>query len=503
MARHRRPGAGIRVNLARPRRGERRHARRRRGRRASVPAATVSDAHAERPEPPPPPQAEPEPERAAASEVTAELSDTGPTAAAGTGPPAAPEIGPAARRLEPLRPTARPSRLRRSVLVLGLLLLAAALVVGAIGHFGPDALLDRARELVGGDTPETEIPPDGLQPTLLVASYLDDGGNGQLRGLTVLAHDRSSGEGTVLLVPVSTVVDVPGFGSFTFEEAWRFGGPSLIGVTLDNLLGIRTDGVAAVSELEWQELLGRVGGVEVEVRAPVRASDGAVAGQIRFEAGRQFLDARRAAEYLMIRGEGETEIDGLPRTQQIVLALLDALVADPALLDAIDAIGRELPTTAAPDRLGTVVGELAEARVDDRVVVLTLPVSPIGTSADDRYRYDGEVADSLVAERFGPSLREGAGVGRNVQILNGNGQPGVGREVTELLAEGGYRILLTGNADRFDHPTTRILIYDDTAEHLEVARDVRERLGVGVIERSATPQSVVDLTIIVGADFPP
>jgi polyisoprenyl-teichoic acid--peptidoglycan teichoic acid transferase len=486
------------VNLAGRRRGERRHARRR-GRRgaARVPAAPPRDDDLD--------AADPESDPAVAVDVPADAPVDAPSDAPTDAPAAVVAPGaPPATRLEPLRPPARRSRLRRATFVLGLLLLAAAIVVGAIGYFGPDALIDRARELVGATDPAPEdIPADGLQPSLLVASYFDDGGNGQLRGLTVLAHDRTVGEGTVLLIPVSTVVDVPGFGSFTFEEAWRFGGPSLIGVTLDNLLGIRLDGVVAVSEVDWQELIGRIGGIEVEVRAPVVASDGAVRGQIRFEPGAQFLDARRAAEYLTIRGEGEGELDGLPRTQQVVLALLDAVVADPDLLETLDALGRDLPTTAAPERLGTVLEELAGARRDDRVVVLTLPVSPIGTGADDRYRYDGDLADPLIADRFGPSLREGAGVGRNVQILNGNGRPGVGRQVTELLAEGGYRILLTGNADRFDHPTTRILIYDDTAEHLEMARDVRERLGVGVIERSATPQSVVDLTIIVGADFLP
>lgn len=472
----------IRVNLASRRRGERRHARRRgRAGTARLTAATRADDGLDGVEP--------------ASDSAIEPEVAARDLAAGAPP---------ATRLEPLRQPARRSRLRRVTFVLGLLLLAAAIVVGSIGYFGPDALIDRARGLVGATDPApADIPADGLQPSLLVASYLDDGGNGQLRGLTVLAHDRTVGEGTVLLIPVSTVVDVPGFGSFTFEEAWRFGGPSLIGVTLDNLLGIQLDGVVAVSEGDWQELVGRAGGVEVEVRAAVVARDGADRGQIRFEPGVQFLDDRRAAEYLMIRGEGEGELDGLPRTQQVVLALLDALVADPDLLVTLDAFGRDLPTTGSPERLGTVLEELAGARLDDRVVVLTLPVSPIGTSADGRYRYDGEIADPLVADRFGPLMREGAGVGRNVQILNGNGRPGVGRHVTELLAEGGYRILLTGNADRFDHPTTRILIYDDTAEHLEMARDVRERLDVGVIERSATPQSVVDLTIIVGADFLP
>jgi hypothetical protein len=46
-------------------------------------------------------------------------------------------------------------------------------------------------------------------------------------------------------------------------------------------------------------------------------------------------------------------------------------------------------------------------------------------------------------------------------------------------------------------------VYDDSTDQLAVARDIQERLGVGEIERSGTPQSVVDVTIVVGRDFPP
>ncbi len=89
-----------------------------------------------------------------------------------------------------------------------------------------------------------------------------------------------------------------------------------------------------------------------------------------------------------------------------------------------------------------------------------------------------------------------------MEILNGNGAEAVGQDVAERLRGGGYRVVLTGNADSFDYETTLIVVYDDTPEQLAMAEDVRERLGVGEIQRSATPQSVVDATIVVGADFP-
>jgi polyisoprenyl-teichoic acid--peptidoglycan teichoic acid transferase len=88
-----------------------------------------------------------------------------------------------------------------------------------------------------------------------------------------------------------------------------------------------------------------------------------------------------------------------------------------------------------------------------------------------------------------------------VQVLNGVGVPGVGRQVDEAIAGLGLRITLTENARSFDFLDTQIVIYDETPELLAAARQVREAMGVGTILVSRQPQSVVDLTIVVGADF--
>jgi polyisoprenyl-teichoic acid--peptidoglycan teichoic acid transferase len=160
--------------------------------------------------------------------------------------------------------------------------------------------------------------------------------------------------------------------------------------------------------------------------------------------------------------------------------------------------------TADRELAAALLTELADARARERVTTLTLPVSPLGTGRDDLYRVDAARASQLIDERLAASRpTETAGAGRSLQVLNGNGIPGIGQQVAERLQPGGYRILLTGNADRFTHEVTRIVVYDDSAEQLAVARDIQERLGTGEIERSGTPQSVVDVTIVVGRDFPP
>jgi polyisoprenyl-teichoic acid--peptidoglycan teichoic acid transferase len=374
---------------------------------------------------------------------------------------------------------------------------AVALLLVASG------VVDRARDIVAPERePDHAELPGGRQPTLALVTYEAGAEDAGARSIAVLAHDRETGEGTVLLVPPSTIADVPGHGSFGVGEAFAFGGASLVGVTLENQLGIRLDEVAAVSDDEWASLLDRVGGYEVEVAGELVAPVEDGGGQIRFQPGPQHLDGPRLSEYLLFRAQGETELDALPRAQRVLTGLLDRLAEEPALLET--AFPDDAPELDVddPELVRQLLGELAQARAADGVVTLTLPVSPLGSGREDVYRLDAARLTQLVEDRLAPSRPTGeAGTGRNLQILNGNGIPGVGQVVAERLQPGGYRVLLTGNADSFDHETTRIVVYDDGQEQLAIARDIRERLGVGEIERSGMPQSVVDVTIVVGADF--
>lgn len=415
------------------------------------------------------------------------------------------------RRQRPSRPRAPAGRTRRSdvrrrrrrrwltrtSLIVTALVTAAVVVLVVVS-----GLADRARELVGGPPEEELTEPAGqVQPTMAIVTRDEVDGASRVRHVTVLAHDRSTGEATVLLVPPSTVADVPGHGSFGVGEAFAFGDAALVGVTLENLLGIRLDEVVDLSRQQWAALLGHVGPYEIDVPSRLRGpeDDG---GRLRFEAGPQVLDAERLAEYLVLRSDGDSELDMLPRVQQVLQGLLDELGDDPdrvadVLADAAPVVGVDDPRLFSELFAG-----LAGARAADRLAVRALPVLPLAADRTDAYRVDAERLEQLVDDRLAAARPdEEAGAGRSLQVLNGVGTPGVGQSVAERLQPGGYRLLLTGNADSFDYARTRIVIYDDSREQLAVARDIRERLGVGEIERSGMPQSVVDVTIIVGADL--
>lgn len=415
--------------------------------------------------------------------------------------------GPAGRRSSLRR------RRRRRAALRGL---AAAALIGGLGIAIVWAVvaLDLATP---GEHPATNAdpappavddgePPDP-QPTAVLATFDEQDPRGAATQITVLGWDRASGAATILLVPASVTAEVPGHGIAALGDAFAIGEGPLLDAALDNLLSLDLDTTVGISRQAWASLFTRVGGLTVDVPERLRERDADGTATVRFAAGEQFLDGPRLAELLTFRAADERELDTLSRTQLVLTTLLAALAEEPARLDALLADGAPMLDLVTPEtdlpRLEELLTRLAEAQADGRLVVRTLPVSPLGTGDDESYRVDEARTTQLIGDRFAasrPTLANTQG-GRRLEIRNGNGVPGVSSEVAQRLIPLGFRVLLTGNADRFDHRETRILVYTDDEEQLAVAREVRDALGLGRIELSEVPQDVVDLTIVVGRDY--
>lgn len=375
----------------------------------------------------------------------------------------------------------RRARMRAVVGVLGAGILAVGLVAAAVRLGAPSATGPSA---AGPDATDSAAE-EREQDSLVLVTVGDDADRPRVHHVVVLAAGPT--EGTLLLVPPGTLAEVPGHGLLPLGEAYAFGGAALLDASLDNLLGVDLDHVVGVNRRDWSRLVDRVGGLRVDpgTDAPVR-------------------DGATVAARLTERDAGESQLAFLARLQPVLEALLGGLTAPPG---GPGGLGRLLPEPTPAPAPGFVSGllERLSALADEgRVVTRSLPVAPLeGDERGSTYRVDAVRTRALVAERLAASAPEGSGDGRDLQILNANGIPGIGQEVAERLVPAGFRVVLTGNAARFDQRRTRILIYSDSARQRRIAREIRERLGVGVIERSTAPQSVVDVTVVVGGDFPP
>lgn len=401
------------------------------------------------------------------------------------------------------------ARRRRRRLLLGVAVGALA----ALAVAGGTMLLASSRDA----QPEPNVAAtDAAQPapeqsTLLLVRHPSE--PGPASGVTLLAGGAASVNAddaqvdvpaAVVFLPVGTLVDLPGFGTDRLGLAYQYGGPALVEAAVENLLGIDVDHVAAVSESGLAALLERTGGLTLDVpqRLVVRAEDGSA--QVRFEPGAQVLDGPRLAEYWGF--EERDELDALPRQQQVLAQLFVHAANDPTLLARLVGDGApQLETSAPQDWLAALLTQLSQAAADDLLTFTLLPVEPFGVPGPDgrgTFRADEPAVQEMVRGLLADSVPPGGGAqALRVQVLNGVGVPGVGQEVDRRLQGAGVRIVLTDNARSFDFAETRILVYDESPELLEAAERVREHLGVGTIQVSRQAQNVVDITIVVGADF--
>jgi len=308
-------------------------------------------------------------------------------------------------------------------------------------------------------------------------------GFGGVAGVTVLAPAASGEGGTILHVPPGAMVEVPSFGLASLADAAADGSPELLATSLENLLGVLFRSSVVLDPAGVQRLLEPVGALDVTVDQAVQEAGGSGRIEVVFPAGTVSLAPADAGRFLAVLGDG-TQLDRLVRHQ----AFWDAYLA-------------ALATAGAPS---------VEEGVDESLVALAagevrhqvLPVEVVsGTSgADELYRVPGDALASLVGRLFPdatPSTLSGERI--RVQVLNGVGSPGIAQLVSPLLVPAGAQVALSDNADRFDYAVTQVVYYDDARR--ADAQAVRDALGVGELVKSLSDLDVVDVTVVIGADF--
>lgn len=359
-----------------------------------------------------------------------------------------------------------------------------------------------------GDAAPAEAQPAGdtaaaTQDTLLLVRTGDDGRVAD--SVTLLAVD-GDGRATVVLIPTGVLVDVPGVGLDRLGLAGQYGGSALVQASVENTLGIAVDHVATVDAEAFGSWLDPLGQLEIDVPDEVVAHGSDGARSVAFEPGPQRLGGARLAEYATFADGEADELDVIARQRRMLAAVLTA-VDDPAARGTLTGEATPLDTAADAGWVDRLLARAASAHATGESRFVPLPVEAFGGAGPDgRATYRARDAD-LAELRDGAlagSVPDGAAGGAaRVQVLNGVGVPGIGQEVERRLGGGSVRIVATDNARSFDEPVTRVIVYDDGDRAQQAARRVRERLGVGTIEVSRQPQSVVDVTIVVGADFAP
>lgn len=379
---------------------------------------------------------------------------------------ALPESGDGSRRRAPAPQRRRPRLPAGRTL---LLVAAALLVVAIIG-----VLLTMVTSMDSGTSAPTSttVPPGQLAGQTLL--LLENDAAGTLTAATLLAVAPSGTGGDLVYVPPGTLVEVPSLGLVALRDASREGGPDLAGQALGNLFGQPLDELVVLGPAELTAAVEPAGVITVDLPASVERSTPEGRVEVLFDEGEVAVTAEEVPT--LLEAPADTDLDRLVRHQSFWEGWLAQLSA-----------GGEAP----PGELGSVLSALAEGDVGHRL----LPVQAVAEG--DLYQVDREQLALLVAEVL-PGATPVADRIR-VQVLNGTGTPGLAQQVAPVLVPAGAAVTLTGNADRFDHQVTQIVFYRDEDE--SAARRIRDALGVGEVVRSRSDLGVVDVTVVVGADF--
>ena len=385
-----------------------------------------------------------------------------------------PTVGTGRRFQRRLEAAARRRR-RRIAVVAGVVLVAALIGVGLVvvdqltGDGGTTApvALDVDPEPVAGDA----------APKALFLQVRDGG----LVGVTAAILRADGPGGSLVFVPVSTLVDIPGFNLDPLRRSLELGDAELVRLAVENLLGVEFELPVVLDDRAFATLAADVGVLTVDNPAPVEVEGGDGRVTVEFPAGSIDLAPERIAAYLAVASVGQPELQRLLRHA----ALWRAFLAAEAEVDR--------PVGDPSTDLGSFLHQLAAGPVRADL----LPVEALsGAGEDSLYRVDTDAVAELMAE----VAPETVGGGRmRVQVLNGEGSPGLAQRVAELIVPAGARVAMTDNARSFDVDVTQILYYRD--ERRADAERIREVLDVGEVVKDRNTLDAVDITIVVGSDF--
>lgn len=399
---------------------------------------------------------------------------------------------PAGPRSEALRSKRAQAR-RKRVTTGGMATIAAGvLAAGLIAYIATD-----------GDQSATPAPvpsatvEDTVTSTLVFGS-LEKGGSAVW--LSLVTYDRESDAASVIYIPAHAAVEVPGRGLQGLGDALASGGPPLMVVSTENLLGIEIDNYLDLSDRDARVLFEATGPISVDVPSEVKVSVGNDRARLILDEGLQRLGASFLVDLLYTRGLDSDDVELGSRHIAFWDALFESFEEDPANLAAAvkGAGGSLVESNVDPTEHARLLETIASLDRTARTIT-SLPVQQVSVGGSELYSVEAAEVETFIAD-----LGLGSGAPRDevkVQVLNGNGVPGIGQEVAEILIGAGFRVALTGNARRLNYEETLIITYDDSEQGQALAERVRKLVGVGEVQISEQSQGIVDLTIVIGKDF--
>jgi LytR cell envelope-related transcriptional attenuator len=330
-------------------------------------------------------------------------------------------------------------------------------------------------------------------PTMAVVQQGEDG---ELVSVAVLALESSDDGGSVILVPASTLTRAdrpvdPGSGSAgsggsgeppTLADVYREGGADGVVAAVADLLAVAIPEHLEVDDTRWASLVAPVAPVDLQLTKNVG----------NWRAGDVSLAADDVGPFLRARVASESEAERIDRQADFWTAWLPLVRA--AGVDAL------------PGEADVGVGRFVRSLADGSPSIVPLPGEAVGgdgSVAETFVPHDERLAE-LVVRAVPYPVSPSSGRRVRVRLLNGTTDPGLTSAAANRLVRGGAEITIAGNAPTFDETET-LMLYG-RADQRDTALWLAAGFGGGRVDPDpaasggVTDDDEIDVTVILGAD---
>lgn len=367
------------------------------------------------------------------------------------------------------------------------------------------------------------LPPPfpGVERLRIVLIGADErkGDVGRSDTLMVLQVNPSLRRATLLSLPRDLRVEIPGHGHDKINAAFAYGGPTLTKQTVEQFLGMPTDGYVKINIDGFVKAVDTLGGVNLEVEDVEGKGrgmnydcpgDGLV---IHLFPGPQHLTGYKAMGYVRYRhsnipGKGGTDFDRAKRQQK----LLRALLAQKLRVQNIPVL-----TKAGQQVFGCVETTLSWREMFDLMRLMKeLPPGGLKSATlegKDEKRHgiyyciaDETLLQQVVAEQedflsgIGATEAESTGPVL-VEVLNGYVVPGAAAGAGAKLTAKGYKVVRVGNATTRNRLQTMVLYRGDMETH---AQEIADLLGGALLEKDPSgpaPEGTAQVQVTLGKNY--
>ncbi len=310
--------------------------------------------------------------------------------------------------------------------------------------------------------------------------------------IVVVSLDKKNKDVKVLSIPRDTRVRIGGYGIQKINAAMAFGGADLAVKTVKEFLGVPIHNYVAVKLSGFRNIVDALGGVEMDIKQPMKYTDPAGGIYINLSPGKQVLDGDKAEQFVRYRGYPDADIGRIRAQQQFMEALIKQALRPSTILklpQIIEVVQKNVETDISPLELASLANFARQIKQED-IKMYMVPGEGKYISGISYFIPYQEKLNEMIDEIF---FDDGS---IKVAVLNGNGEQGIASKVASKLESQGFKVVTVANADSFDYETTTIIYpsgkKSDAEKIAEVLTEARLEEGTG--------EDITLPTIIVGKD---